>query len=106
MICLNKKIIFAFEDAISGGMEGWPKEIKEQVIRGKYGDVVDDRLLNNMLIDDDHFRLAEVFATVEQGLKMQEQGMGGEEILTAIKADLGRKPQALGGGVGSMFRGV
>ena len=45
-------------------------------------------------------------ATIEQGLKMQETGMGGEEILTAIKDDLGRKPNSLGGGVGSMFRGV
>ena len=102
----KQKDYFAFEDAISGGMEGWPREVKEQVIRAKYGDVVDDRLLNNMLIDDDHFRLAEVFATVEQGMKMQETGMGGEEIVTAIKADLSRKPNAAGGGVGSMFREV
>ena len=103
----KQKDFFAWEDAIAGGMEGYlPKEIKEQVIRAKYGDVVDQRLLDNMLVDDDHFRLAEVFATVEQGLKMQEQGMGGEEIVTAIKADLSRKPNAAGGGVGSMFRGV
>jgi len=99
----TQKDYFAFEDAISGGMEGWPKEIKEQVIRAKYGDVVDQRLLDNMLVDDDHFRLAEVFATVEQGLKMQETGMGGEEIVTAIKADIKRKPNAAGGGVGSLF---
>ena len=99
----TQKDYFAFEDAISGGMEGWPKEIKEQVIRAKYGDVVDQRLLDNMLVDDDPYRLAEVFATVEQGLKMQEKGMGGEEIVTAIKADLKRKPNATGGGVGSLF---
>ena len=95
-----------FDELVSQGMKGFPREIKEQVIRAKYGDVVDQRLLDNMLVDDDHFRLAEVFATVEQGLKMQEQGMGGEEIVEAIKADIKRKPQALGGGVGSMFRGV
>ena len=59
-----------------------------------------------MLADDDHFRLAEVMATIEQGLKMQETGMGGDEILTSIKADLKRKPNAAGGGVGSMFREV
>ena len=102
----KQKDYFAFEEAIAGGMEGFPKEIKEQVIRAKYGDVVDQRLLDNMLVDDDHFRLAEVFATVEQGLKMQEKGMGGEEIVTAIKADINRKPNATGGGVGSMFKGV
>ena len=102
----KQKDYFAWEDAISGGMEGFPKEIKEQVIRAKYGDVVDQRLLDNMLVDDDHFRLAEVFATIEQGLKMQETGMGSEEIVTAIKGSLDRKPNAAGGGVGSMFRGV
>jgi hypothetical protein len=102
----KQKDFFAWEDAIAGGMEGFPKEIKEQVIRAKYGDVVDQRLLDNMLADDNHFRLAEIFATIEQGLKMQEQGMGGEEIVAAIKADIKRKPNAAGGGVGSMFRGV
>jgi len=99
----KQKDYFSFEEAISAGMEGWPKEVKEQVIRAKYGNVVDDRLLNNMLIDDDPFRLAEVMATVDQGLLMQEKGMGGEEILTAIKADLKREPNAAGGGVGSLF---
>ena len=48
----------------------------------------------------------QVFATIEQGLKMQETGMGPDEIVTAIKGSLDRKPNAAGGGVGSMFRGV
>jgi hypothetical protein len=99
----KQKDFFAFEEAIAGGMEGFPKEIKEQIIRAKYGNVVDQRLLDNMLVDDDPYRLAEVFATVEQGLKMQEMGMGGDEIVTAIKADIKRKPNAAGGGVGSLF---
>ena len=105
MICLQKDF-FAFEEAIAGGMDGWPKEIKEQVIRAKYGDLVDQRLLNNMLADDDPYRLAEVMATIEQGLKMQETGMGPDEIVTSIKESLDRKPNAAGGGVGSMFRGI
>jgi hypothetical protein len=102
----KQKDYFLFEEAISGGMEGWPKEVKEQVIRAKYGDVVDQKLLDNMLVDDDHFRLAEVFATVEQGLKMQETGMGPDEIVTAIKAGIDRKPNAAGGGIGSLFKGT
>jgi hypothetical protein len=102
----KQKDFFAFEEAIAGGMDGWPKEIKEQVLRAKYGDLVDQRLLDNMLADDDPYRLAEVMATVEQGLKMQETGMGPDEIVDAIKADIKRKPNAAGGGVGSMFRGV
>ena len=100
------KSTIAFDEAVAAGMEGFPREIKEQVIRAKYGDIVDKRLLENMLADDNHFRLAEVFATIEQGLKMQEQGMGGEQIVEAIKSDLKRKPNAAGGGVGSMFREV
>ena len=102
----KQKDFFAWEEAIAGGMDGWPKEIKEQVIRAKYGDLVDQRLLDNMLADDDPYRLAEVMATVEQGLKMQEIGMGPDEIVDAIKADIKRKPNAAGGGVGSMFREV
>ena len=102
----KQKDYFAFEEAIAGGMDGWPKEIKEQVIRAKYGDLVDQRLLNNMLADDDPYRLAEVMATIEQGLKMQETGMGPDEIVTSIKESLDRKPNAAGGGVGSMFRGI
>jgi hypothetical protein len=102
----KQKDFFAFEEAIAGGMDGWPKEIKEQVIRAKYGDLVDQRLLDNMLADDDPYRLADVMATIEQGLKMEETGMGSEEIVTAIKDSLDRKPNATGGGVGSMFRGV
>ena len=102
----KQKDFFAFEEAIAGGMDGWPKEIKEQVLRAKYGDLVEQRLLENMLPDDDPYRLAEVMATVEQGLKMQETGMGPDEIVDAIKADIKRKPNAAGGGVGSMFRGV
>ena len=100
------KSTIAFGEAVSAGMEGWPREIKEQVIRAKYGDIIDQRLLDNMLADDNHFRLADVMATIEQGLKMQETGMGPDEIVDAIKADIKRKPNAAGGGVGSMFRGV
>jgi len=102
----KQKDFFAWEEAIAGGMDGWPKEIKEQVIRAKYGDLVDQRLLDNMLADDDPYRLADVMATIEQGLKMQETGMGPDEIVTSIKESIDRKPNAAGGGVGSMFRGV
>ena len=100
------KSTIAFDEAVAAGMEGWPREIKEQVIRAKYGDMVDPKLMKQMLADDNHFRLAEVMATIEQGLKMQEQGMGPDEIVTSIKDSFDRKPNAFGGGVGSMFREV
>ena len=100
------KSTLAFHDAIAGGMEGFPSEIREQVIRAKYGDIVDERLLNNLIGDTDPQHLSLVMGTIDEGMKMQEMGMGGEEIVESIKASLKRKPQALGGGVGSMFRGV
>jgi len=42
--------------------------------------------------------------TIDEGLIMQEKGMGGEEIVESIKASLDRKPNAAGGGVGSLFK--
>jgi len=95
-----------FDELVSQGMIDFPRDIKEQIIRAKYGDVVDERLLNNLLIDDDPQRLVHVMGTIDEGLIMQEKGMGGEEIVESIKASLDRKPNSLGGGVGSMFRGV
>jgi len=102
----SSKQTLEFDKLVSEGMFGFPKDIKEQIIRAKYGDVVDERLMNNLLIDDDPQRLAHVMGTIDEGLIMQEKGMGGEEIVEAIKASLDRKPNATGGGVGSMFRGV
>ena len=95
-----------FDALIEDGMFGFPAEIREQIIRAKYGDVVDTKLLNQMITDTDPDHLAHVIATIEQGLKMQEQGMSGEQIVESIKASLKRKPNAAGGGVGSMFREV
>ena len=95
-----------FDEVVSQGMEGFPAEIKEQVIRAKYGDIVDQRLLDNLIGDTDPQHLSFVMGTIDEGLKMQEMGMGPDEILQSIKDSLKRQPQALGGGVGSMFRGV
>ena len=95
-----------FDEVVSQGMEGFPAEIKEEVIRAKYGDIVDQRLLDNLIGDTDPQHLSFVMGTIDEGLKMQEMGMGPDEILQSIKDSLKRQPQALGGGVGSMFRGV
>ena len=95
-----------FDQLVSEGMIGFPKDIKEQIIRAKYGAVVDERLMNNLLIDDNPQRLAQVMGTIDEGLIMQEKGMAPDEIIESIKSSLDRKPNAAGGGVGSMFRGV
>ena len=95
-----------FDELVAGGMEGFPADIKEQIIRAKYGDIVDERLLNDLLSDTDPQHLSVVMGTVDEAMKMHETGMGPDEIIEAIRANMQRKPQALGGGVGSMFRGV
>ena len=99
----SSKQTLEFDKLVSEGMIDFPRDIKEQIIRAKYGDVVDERLLNNLLIDDDPQRLVHVMGTIDEGLIMQEKGMGPDEIIEAIKASLDRKPQAYGGGVGSLF---
>jgi hypothetical protein len=93
----KQKDYFKFEELVSAGMGGFPKEIKEQIIRAKYGDIVDTKLLNQMLIDDNPQRLSEVMGTIEQGLIMQERGMGVDEIVTSIKESFKRQPNASGG---------
>ena len=102
----NARSSLAFDDAITGGMEGFPAEIREQIIRAKYGDVVDTKLLNQMIADTDPQHLAVTMGTVEEGLKMQEMGMGADEIVETIQASLKRKPSAEGGRVGMAKGGL
>jgi len=45
----NIKDYNKFNQLVSEGMIGFPNELKEQIIRAKYGDVVDQKLLNQML---------------------------------------------------------
>ena len=92
-----------FDELVAGGMEGFPADIKEQIIRAKYGDIVDERLLNDLLSDTDPQHLSVVMGTVDEAMKMHETGMGPDEIIEAIRANMQRKPQAHGGGVGSLF---
>ena len=47
--------------------------------------------------DKNQQRLAEVMATVDEGLIMQQKGMGPETIIHTIKDSWKRKKQALGG---------
>jgi hypothetical protein len=92
-----------FDQLVSEGMIGFPKDIKEQIIRAKYGDIVDQRLLNDLIGDTDPQHLSVVMGTIDEGMKMHEMGMGPEEIIQSIKDSLKRKPSATGGGVGSLF---
>ena len=108
----SAKDTLKFDKLVSEGMIGFSKEMKEQIIRAKYGDVVNQKLLDQMLADTNPQRLAEVMGTIDEGVIMHEKGMGTDEIITTLKESFTRKKQATGGlipgyatgGVSNLFR--
>jgi hypothetical protein len=108
----SSKDYFKFEKLVSEGMIGFSKEMKEQIIRAKYGDVVNKELLDQMLVDTNPQRLSEVMGTIDEGVIMHERGMGTDEIINTLKESFTRKKQATGGlipgyatgGVSNLFR--
>ena len=101
-----------FDALVSEGMIGFSREMKEQIIRAKYGDVVSKELLNHLLTDSNPQRLSEVMGTIDEGVLMHERGMGTDEIITTLKESFKRKPNVEGGlipgyatgGVSNLFR--
>jgi len=67
------------------------------MIRAKYQGLIDDKLLNQILADNDPQRIAEVLATIDEALLMQGRGIGPESIMQSLKDSWGRKPNASGG---------
>jgi hypothetical protein len=70
----------------------------QQIIK-KYKGRIDDKLLQQMLVDDNPQRLAEVMATVDEALLMQGKGMGPETIMQTMRESWKRKKNATGGRV-------
>jgi hypothetical protein len=56
-----------------------------EMIKQKYGNVIDDNLLQQILIDDNPQRKAEVLASIDEAIKMQEKGIPYEEIINIMK---------------------
>ena len=83
------------------------KKLSEaEMIKEKYGSIIDDNLLKQILIDDDPQRKAEVLASIDEAIKMQEKGIPYEEIINIMK-NTTRTKQADGGltvGIGTMFK--
>jgi hypothetical protein len=73
--------------------------IEMQSIQQKYGSMIDDDLLKQIMIDDNPQRKAEVLATIDEAMKMQEKGMSPEQIIDIIK-NTTRTKQAKGGSAG------
>lgn len=67
-----------------------------EMIKQKYGKIIDDDLLQKILVDDNPQRKAEVLATIDEALKMQNKGIGPNEIMDIIK-NTPRTKQAKGG---------
>ena len=69
----------------------------KEMIRTKYKGKIDDRLLQQILVDDNPQRIAEVLATIDEALIMQGKGMGPNQIMETIRSSWGRKKNAHGG---------
>jgi len=77
----------------------YDKFLEMESIKQKYGNVIDDNLLQKIMADDNPQRKAEVLATIDEAMKMQEKGMKPEEIIDIIK-NTTRTKQADGGPIG------
>ena len=78
------------------GDKDFNKYFDDLEIKTKFKNVISDDLLEQILIDDNPQRKAEVVAAIEQGLKMQEKGMSPQEIVDILK-NAPRTKQAEGG---------
>jgi len=66
-------------------------------IKAYYQGKIDDELLDKILVDNDPQRIAEILATIDEALLMQQRGMGSETIMQSLKDSWGRKKNAHGG---------
>ena len=76
------------------------KMTPEQELRQEFPGISDE-MVNNILTDTNQQRIAEVKATMREALKMQEKGMGTEEIISTFK-NMSRTKNALGGLAGML----
>jgi hypothetical protein len=89
----NKMIELGLDPSSS---KDYDKFLEMESIKQKYGNVIDDNLLQQILVDDNPQRKAEVLASIDEAIKMQERGIPPEEIINIIKGTT-RTKQAEGG---------
>ena len=77
----------------------YDKFLEMESIKQKYGNAVDDNLLKQILVDDNPQRKAEVLASIDEAIQMQQKGIAPEEIINIIK-NTTRTKQAKGGSAG------
>jgi hypothetical protein len=83
----------------ASGDKNFNKYFDDLEIKTKFKGRISDDLLNQILMDDNLQRKAEVVASIEQGLVMQEKGMSPEQIVDILK-NTKRTKQAQGGPIG------
>jgi len=82
-------------DELQDYKEVLPQFYNRMTLKLKYPGISDD-LIEKILADDNPQRVAEVMATMDEGLKMMEKGMSTDEILKAFKTTPRSKNQAGG----------
>ena len=88
--------------AVAGFQEREAAAKLKEMIKKKYEGRIDDKLLNQILVDDNPQRIAEVLATIDEALLMQGKGIGPDEIINTFKESWKRKPHASGGVAGML----
>jgi hypothetical protein len=78
-----------------------PKVSEADMIKQKYGSMIDEELLQKIMVDDNPQRKAEVLASLDEAIKMQQKGIPPEEIINIIN-NTTRTKQAKGGPAGGL----
>jgi len=74
----------------------YDKFLEMESIQKKYGNMIDNDLLQKIMVDDNPMRKAEVLGTIDEAMKMQEKGLSPQEIIDIMK-NTTRTKQADGG---------
>ena len=77
----------------------YDKFLEMESIKQKYGNMIDDDLLQKIMVDDNPQRKEEVLGSIDEAMKMQEKGMSPQEIMDIMK-NTTRTKQADGGSIG------
>jgi len=78
---------FKYEEMKLSGQLGLEHQVQayKDKIRDEFYGVIDDTLMKQVEVDDNPQRLAEVYASIKEGLEMQRKGMTPEEIVRVMK---------------------
>jgi hypothetical protein len=78
---------FKYEEMKLSGQLGPEHQVQayKDKIRDEFYGVIDDTLMKQVEVDDNPQRLAEVYASIKEGLEMQRKGMTPEEIIRVMK---------------------